>query len=83
MLASAAVAANMSVFIACSVSGGVCAAVIHVGMQAITFNANSNSSNIETVIQGFEFGTTSTTLGSRSVDFVFNDGDGTANGGDG
>ena len=50
--------------------------------MTLTFNANATAGDIDTILQSVSFQSTSATLGNRSVDFVFNDGDGTANGGD-
>ncbi|MEM8499380.1 MAG: LamG-like jellyroll fold domain-containing protein [Pseudomonadota bacterium] len=47
----------------------------------INFNVNATGGHIDALLRSITFTTTSTTLGSRSVDFLFNDNDGTANGG--
>ena len=48
---------------------------------AINFNTNSTAARIDTLLQAMSFNSTSSTLGSRSVDFIFIDGDGSTNGG--
>lgn len=47
----------------------------------VTFNSFSSLSNVETLVQSLDYQSTSTNYGSRSVDLVLVDGDGTANGG--
>ncbi|MFK7732564.1 MAG: beta strand repeat-containing protein, partial [Pseudomonadales bacterium] len=47
----------------------------------INFNANANGTHVDTLLRNLTFTSTSTTLGSRTVDFTFNDNDGTVNGG--
>ncbi|MEM7454635.1 MAG: LamG-like jellyroll fold domain-containing protein, partial [Planctomycetota bacterium] len=48
---------------------------------AISFNANATPVRVDVVLQSFTFESTSAILGSRSIEFVFDDGDGIANGG--
>ena len=47
----------------------------------VTFNSNATASRIDSLLQSLSFSSTSVTLGARSVDIVFIDGDGVANGG--
>ncbi|OED39544.1 hypothetical protein AB833_15070, partial [Chromatiales bacterium (ex Bugula neritina AB1)] len=47
----------------------------------VSFNANSTSARIDDLLQAITYSSSSLTLGARSVDFTFNDNDGTANGG--
>lgn len=51
------------------------------GTFDIQFNSNADASDVDAILNATTFETTSATLGPRSVDFTFNDGDGTANGG--
>ena len=51
------------------------------GSVRFEFNANATAAEVNTILQNVNFATTSSVLGARSIDFVFNDGDGTANGG--
>ncbi len=71
---------NGSVVSVSGVSVGTLSAV-SASSATITFNANSTAAHVNQLLQSATFSTTSTTLGSRSVGFSFNDGDGTANGG--
>ena len=48
---------------------------------AISFNSNATAAHVDTLLRSVTFESTSSTLGARTVDFIFNDGDGTANGG--
>ena len=47
----------------------------------VTFNSNATGLEVDEVLRAMTFSSTSSTLGSRSINFDFNDGDGTANGG--
>ena len=47
----------------------------------ISLNANATVGRVESLLQSFTFQSTSAVLGTRTVDFTLNDGDGTANGG--
>ncbi|MEM7257583.1 MAG: LamG-like jellyroll fold domain-containing protein, partial [Pseudomonadota bacterium] len=51
------------------------------GSIEMSFNANATPERVDTLLQSFSFTTNSAVLGTRAVDYAFNDADGTANGG--
>ena len=65
---------------------GVQIGTIAVGVSndsiVIDLNANATKADVEAVLREMTFESSSSTLGSRTVDIQFNDGDGTLNGGD-
>ncbi|WP_417736139.1 DUF4347 domain-containing protein [Rosistilla oblonga] len=67
-----------------SVDGIVVATLSGTSNQGLelTFAGTATSVEVETVLQSLSFQSTSASLGSRQIEIVFDDGDGTANGGD-